>query len=307
MAHAPLKASDDCKLEILHKHSAFIFDLDGTIWKGTQLIPGASEVLNLLRYQGKRIFFVTNNSTLSRKAFLQKCIGLGLKVNIDEIYNSAYAAAAYLKTKNFQKKVYVIGERGIIEEMHSVGLEAVGGPDDADAKVDYSKGDPYMEVDEEVGAVVVGWDRNINYYKLQYGLTCLLENQDCLFIATNTDARSPLSTNQEWVGGGAMVGALIGASELDPIVVGKPASFLLDVICRTSGLSCSQICVVGDRLDTDILWGNKNGCGTLLVLSGVTSEASMLDSDNKIYPSYFIDSIGDLLSVKEKLSYCTVS
>ena len=126
-----------------------------------------------------------------------------------------------------------------------------------------------------------------------------------------------------------MVGALIGASEAEPLVVGKPSSFLLDTICRASGLSRPQICVVGDRLDTDVLWGNKNGCGTLLVLSGarlsvksrrtscidagcligsgVTSEALLKSPGNKIFPTHYIDSVGDLLTIKDRLSYCVIS
>jgi hypothetical protein len=98
-----------------------------------------------------------------------------------------------------------------------------------------------------------------------------------------------------------------GASEAEPLVLGKPSSFLLDAICRAAGLSKQDLCVVGDRLDTDVLWGNQNGCGTLLVLSGATSEADLRDPRNKVYPMSYVDSIADMLLVKDKLSSCVVS
>eukprot|EP00195_Chlamydomonas_chlamydogama_P005338 CAMPEP_0202890220 /NCGR_PEP_ID=MMETSP1392-20130828/715_1 /ASSEMBLY_ACC=CAM_ASM_000868 /TAXON_ID=225041 /ORGANISM="Chlamydomonas chlamydogama, Strain SAG 11-48b" /LENGTH=310 /DNA_ID=CAMNT_0049573757 /DNA_START=74 /DNA_END=1006 /DNA_ORIENTATION=+ len=299
--------TEDEKLEMIQKYQAFVFDLDGTLWKGSTLIKGATELLDLLRYHGKKVFFVTNNATMSRAAYLKKFQSLGLKAQQDEIYGSAYAAAAWLKQKKFQKKVYVIGEYGIVDEMASVGIRTLGGPEDAGKYVDFSSGDPHMEVDREVGAVVVGLDRGINYYKVQYALTCLLENPGCMFIATNTDSRGNFSQAQEWAGAGTMVGALIGASEAEPLVVGKPSSFLLDTICKTANIGKEQVCIVGDRLDTDVLWGNKNGCGTLLVLTGVTSEELLKSPDNKIVPTYYTETIGDMLSIKDKLSSCVIS
>ncbi|KAG1677902.1 hypothetical protein FOA52_001320 [Chlamydomonas sp. UWO 241] len=315
-------ADDDAKLEILANYVAFVFSLDGTLWNGNELVPGVSEMLDLLRYQGKKLFFVTNDATLSRQSHLKKFQALGLKVSLEEIYGSAFAAAAFLKSKKFQRnlttaaaaaaccrcrRAYVVGEAGLMEELRGMGIEALGGPGDAKAEVDFRVGEPYVEVDPDVGAVVVGLDRHLNYYKVQYSLTCLLENKDCLFLATNTDSRSNFSQRQEWAGAGTMVGALIGASEAEPLVVGKPSPLLLDSICRASGLTKDQMCIVGDRLDTDVLWGSRNGCGTLLVLSGATSEAMLLAPDNKVHPTYYMDSIGAMLTIKDKLSACVIS
>mmetsp|Transcript_34969 Transcript_34969/g.103596 ORF Transcript_34969/g.103596 Transcript_34969/m.103596 type:complete len:106 (-) Transcript_34969:40-357(-) len=105
-----------------------------------------------------------------------------------------------------------------------------------------------------------------------------------------------------------MVGALAAASEKTPIVVGKPSTFMLDVICKDAGLYYNQICVVGDRLDTDILWGNAHGCGTLLVLTGVTSEQALMDSTNDVYPLHYVARLDELLTVKDKVpSSCVIS
>uniref|UniRef100_A0A7R9VZM5 Phosphoglycolate phosphatase n=1 Tax=Chlamydomonas euryale TaxID=1486919 RepID=A0A7R9VZM5_9CHLO len=257
--------------------------------------------------QGKKVFFVTNDATLSRQGHLKKLQAMGLKASLEEIYGSAFAAALFLKSKKFQRKAYVIGEGGLMEELRAMGIPALGGPADATAVVDFDADEPFVDVDPDVGAVVVGMDRGLNYYKVQYSLTCMLQNKDCMFLATNTDSRSYFSMTQEWAGAGTMVGALIGASEAEPLVVGKPSSFLLDTICRASGVAKEQMCIVGDRLDTDVLWGNRSGCGTLLVLSGATSEAMLKSPENKVHPTYYLDNIGGLLTIRDKLSSCVVS
>ena len=132
-----------------------------------------------------------------------------------------------------------------------------------------------LHIPPQVGAVVVGFDRHLNYHKVQMATLCIRENPGCLFIATNTDAVTHLTDAQEWAGNGAMVGAIKGSTQREPIVVGKPASFMLDDIAARSGLAPSQICMVGDRLDTDVLFGKNGGLTTILVLSGACVHVCM--------------------------------
>ncbi|GBG75089.1 Phosphoglycolate phosphatase (PGPase)-like protein [Chara braunii] len=210
----------------------FIFDCDGVIWKGDKLIEGVPETLDFLRAKGKRLVFVTNNSTKSRKQYGKKFSSLGLEVGEEEIFSSSFAAAAYLQSIKFDKKVYVIGEVGILEEFDLAGIEYIGGPADASKAIDLSPG-VLLEHDHDVGAVVVGFDRYINYYKIQFGI------------------------------------------------------------------KKSQICMVGDRLDTDILFGQAGGCQTLLVLSGVTTLAELQSPSNTIQPGQYTDKLADLLRAKQ--------
>jgi phosphoglycolate phosphatase len=240
--------------------------------------------------------FVTNNSTKSRKGYLGKFTGLGLSVQPEEIYSSSYAAAAYLKSINFSKKVYVVGEVGIEEELDLAGIPHAGGPSDAGKAVTLSAGE-LMHHDPEVGAVVVGFDRNINYYKIQYATLCIRENPGCMFIATNRDAVTHLTDAQEWAGNGAMVGAIAGSTKREPEVVGKPSGFMLSNIADAFGLRPDQICMVGDRLDTDILFGQNGGLATCLVLSGVTTEQTLLSPQNEIVPDCYMAELPELLSV----------
>jgi phosphoglycolate phosphatase len=281
----------------------------GTLWKGNELIPGVREMLAALRARNKKVLFVTNNSSKSRKAFLAKFDALSLPATADEIYGSAYAGAMYLKSLGFAKKAYVVGAAGIMDELTAAGITALGGPADGDSKLSWAtQGE--LDFDRDVGAVVVGVDPLINYYKITYASLCLLHNPGCVFVATNTDARGHFSPKQEWPGAGSAVGAIKAVVETEPTVVGKPAGFLLDLIMEQHGLSKDDICMVGDRLDTDIQWGNDHGFTTLLVMTGVTTYG-MVDgmgaqqggqqaggaAARAAVPTYTLDTIADLTQV----------
>jgi phosphoglycolate phosphatase len=212
---------------------AFLFDCDGVIWKGDTLIDGAKETLDMLRAKGKKLVFVTNNSTKSRAKYAAKFRSLGIPVTEDEIFSSSFAAAMFFKVNNFprEKKVYVIGEEGILEELELAGFTALGGPEDG-KKLVQLKPNSLFEHDKSVGAVVVGLDQYINYYKLQYATLCIRENPECLFIATNRDSVGHMTDLQEWPGAGCMVAAVCGSTEKEPIVVGKPSTFMMDFLLQ---------------------------------------------------------------------------
>jgi phosphoglycolate/pyridoxal phosphate phosphatase family enzyme len=289
-----LKLSDPMS-EILDKTDVFIFDCDGVIWRGDSLIDGIPETLEKLRAMGKKMFFVTNNSTKSRAGYKKKFDSLGLDIPAEEIFSSSFAAAAYMEQTKFKetgKKVYIIGEVGICEELDLIDVPWIGGPQDADKQPDMGPGGK-LDHDEDVGAVIVGFDRTVNYYKIQYAQLCINENENCEFIATNTDAVTHLTDAQEWAGNGSMVGAIKGCTGQEPTVVGKPSPLMIDYLCTKLGLERSRICMVGDRLDTDVLFGTDNGLQSLLVLSGVTSEEKLLSPENTITPDYYADTIND--------------
>eukprot|EP00741_Cyanophora_paradoxa_P007538 tig00001154_g7291.t1 len=288
------KVGREAKAEdLLATVDTFIFDCDGVVWKGDEAVEGAAKTIEFLKSKGKRVIFVTNNSTKSRKGYLKKFVDLGLPVEAEQIFSSSFAAAGYLESIKFKKtgkKVYVVGETGIEEELALAGIPYIGGPSDGEQKVQLKEGE-LMGVDESVGAVVVGFDRYFNYYKIQYAVQCLRELPSCLFIATNQDAVTHLTSAQEWAGAGSMVGAIKASSGVDPVLVGKPAPFMLNWMCERFGIKPEQICMVGDRLDTDILFGLDGGLRTMLVLTGVTSEQYLLSPENKVVPDYYADSI----------------
>lgn len=188
----------------------------------------------------------------------------------------------------------MIGQEGICEELDLIKVKYIGGPADANKKVDLS---PHGKVvhDHNVQAVIVGMDAAINYYKIQYAQLCLNENPGCTFIATNLDAVTHLTSEQEWAGNGAMVGAVKGCTGKEPILVGKPSALMIDYIVDKYKCDRTRICMVGDRLDTDILFGVDNELQTVLTLSGVTTEQKLLDKKNTIQPDWYIDSVAAFL------------
>lgn len=283
--------------DLITRTNVFIFDCDGVVWRGDSLIDQVPETIEYLRSIGKKVFFVTNNSTKSRAGYLKKFTKLGLDAQAEEIFSSSFAAAAYLEQTNFKatgKKVYVIGEVGIPQELDLIGVPYLGGPDDSAKQPNMDPGGR-LEHDHDVGAVVVGFDRYINYYKMQYAQLCINENPGCKFIATNLDAVTHLTDAQEWAGNGAMVGAIKGCTGQEPILVGKPSPLMIDYIVSKYGIARSEICMVGDRLDTDILFGKDNGLSSVLALTGVTTEAKLKDPNNKIQPDSYVDSMADFL------------
>ena len=147
----------------------------------SQLIDGVPAILDKLRAAGKKCFFVTNNSTKSRKGYKGKFDSLGLNVQPEEIFSSSFAAAAYLEQIRFRdtgKKVYILGERGIQEELDLIGVPWIGGEGDATKTITLTTGYA-LPHDHNVGAVIVGFDRFINYYKIQYAQLCINENPGC--------------------------------------------------------------------------------------------------------------------------------
>ena len=301
----PEKLKEPSKL--LSEIDIFIFDCDGVLWRGDFIIPGVPDVLDKLRADGKKLFFVTNNSTKSRAGYQSKFTSLGLNVQPEEIFSSSFAAAAYLEQTKFKdtgKKVYIIGEKGISEELDLVGVPWLGGEGDKDQSPNMGSGGR-VEIDHNVGAVIVGFDRHINYYKLQYAQLCLNELPGCEFIATNLDRVTHLTDAQEWAGNGTMVGAVSGCTGREPTLVGKPAPLMIDYIAQKYGITDrSRICMVGDRLDTDIAFGRNNGLKTCLTLSGVTSEDELLDKVPRkkgtegIQPEFYVDTICDFYGIR---------
>ncbi|GAA5857355.1 hypothetical protein JCM5353_002559 [Sporobolomyces roseus] len=220
---------------------------------------------------------------------------MGIKAEVDEIFTSAYAAAAYLKNVlKFpdDKKAYVIGERGLEEELDAVGIKHSGGTDPEDNVfvdlMDFSS----IVQDREVGAVVCGLDMHINYKKIAKAHRYLKENDSCLFIATNLDSTFP-THGSVYPGAGSTIAPLTCCVGRDPLVIGKPEYAMLESILSTFGLEKSRTIMVGDRLDTDIKFGVQGGIDTLMVLTGVNKRRDFEREGAVAVPTYVVDGLGD--------------
>ncbi|KAI9452043.1 2-phosphoglycolate phosphatase [Lactarius psammicola] len=264
--------------ELLDKYDTWMLDCDGVLWHGDRLIDGAVQVLEILRSHRKRVLFVTNNATKSRRNYKKKFDGLGIEARVEEVFGSAYAAAVYLSSVlNFpkDKKVYVIGMSGLEDELRSEGITFIGGTDPADNTLS-APGE--IPPDPSVGAVLIGLDTSINYTKLSRAFRYLHSNPGCFFLATNEDSTYPSEKGL-----------------LPVTAIGKPSSLMLDAIKAKHNFDPQRTIMVGDRLNTDIQFGKSGGVATLLVLTGITSETDLTGPNpSPIVPDYVTASIGDL-------------
>ena len=146
--------------------------------------------------------------------------------------------------------------------------------------------------------------RSVSLAPLLVWQLCINENEGCEFIATNLDAVTHLTDAQEWAGNGAMTGAIKGCTGKEPTLVGKPSPLMIDYIVDKYGCQRDRICMVGDRLDTDILFGQNNGLLSCLTLSGVTTEEKLLSPENQVKPDYYVGSIAEVTSHAARSSCC---
>ncbi|XP_034831312.1 glycerol-3-phosphate phosphatase-like [Maniola hyperantus] len=291
------EATADQVQEFLNSFDTVLCDCDGVLWINNNAIPGSPEAMNYFRQMGKRIFYVTNNSTKMRSDFAVKAQELGYIAEPEEILSTAYLVAHYLKGIGFTKKVYLIGSNGIGDELKAVGIRHIGiGPDQV--KTDF-KSMNSSDLDPEVGAVVVGFDEHISYPKFMKAAS-YLSNEECLFIATNTDERFPKSSSIIIPGTGTLVRAVETCSERKALVLGKPNDYVKKFL-ESFGLNPGRTLMIGDRCNTDIEFGVRCGFQTLLVMTGVTSAKEIEKIRNEKtppLPDVVLPKLGDILNLK---------
>lgn len=261
-------------------------------------IHGSPEVINRFQELGKRVYFITNNSTKTRSGFLEKAHTLGYNITEDGIISTSYAAAKYLKKRQFNKKVYLIGSSGVAEELDNVGIaHNEPGPDIIKTSYhDMLLND--FKIDPDVGAVIVGFDEHFSFPKMMRAAN-YLENPNCLFIATNTDERFPSKLGIV-PGTGSIVRAVQTCAEREPIIMGKPNISICDSLI--DNIIPERTLMIGDRANTDILLGTNCGFQTLLVGTGVHKlhdvhkwRKSKDENDKKLIPDVYLPKLGDLL------------
>ncbi len=236
------------------RYDAFLFDLDGVLYRGQEAIPGAAGAVDAIRHLGKRVAFVTNNSARTPAMVVAHLRSVGVEADPDEVETSALATSDLLAARGV-REAFVIGETGIREALEDRSIAVLDGDPDA------------AEV------VVVGWDRAVDYAKLRRA--SLLIQRGSAFVATNADASYP-APDGRWPGAGAIVAAIGTTTGVDPEVVGKPHAAIFEAALRRAG--GGRPLVIGDRLDTDIQGANRLGWDSLLVLSGITGPEDLAAS-----------------------------
>jgi len=257
----------------------YVFDLDGVIYRGMEPQPHAKELILALRSQGHAVRFYTNNAAKSRQSYVSKLGIMDIPTPIEHIMTSSYATALYFVEINaVGKTVYRVGEKGMAEEFEAVGM-----------KVIYDQEEPETHID----FVAAGLDREFHYRKLARAQKAILSGAQ--FIATNEDATFPMEAGSLLPGGGCMVSAIRTATSTEPFVIGKPETYAYNKILELTDCRPENSIMIGDRLDTDILVGNRAGAHTVLVLTGVTSREQAEQAKGDLKPERIIEDLGELL------------
>ncbi|XP_017022892.1 uncharacterized protein [Drosophila kikkawai] len=255
-------------LEWLPSIKSVICDADGVLWHSKDAIEGAVDTFNLLSDSGRKTFIVTNNAALSIADFQKKASNLGMNIDEDRILSSSYSCAHFLATKKFQKKVFYMGELGIQYEMEKVGLCCFRVNEKMDRPIlEFVKD---LKPDPDVGAVVVGRDECFNMAKVMR-VGSYLQNPQVIFLGTSLDAAYPIGDNRVMVGSGAMLAAIKTFTGRSPLVLGKPNPWMVAQLTQKGLIEPESTLMVGDTLETDILFAKNCGFQSLLVGTGVNS------------------------------------
>jgi len=268
-------------LKTLRAYKGYIFDLDGTVYLGDRLIPGAGEAIAALRERGARVVFLSNKPIQTREHYAEKLRRLGVPVENDDVLNSSAVMAHYLTGRAPRASLYVIGEEPLLAELERAGFDVVRDPAARRWRVDF---------------VVAAFDRTFDYAKLNHALQAI--ERGARFVATNPDRTCPVDEGdiREIPDCAGMIGAIEGVTGVKvEEVVGKPSPLMVRAaLDRLGGLDPSECLMAGDRLETDILMGRRAGLATALVLSGVSTREMAEAAPEEQRPDYIIDTIGDL-------------
>jgi len=253
-------------------YSAYIFDLDGTVYLGDALLPTAGEAIERLRRLGKRTVFLSNNPTKTREAQAATLTRLGLPTPAEDVLNSALVMADFLRHRMPGARLYVIGESPLEQVLRQAGFELT-------------------EEAAAVDAVIVSFDRTFVYRKLQIAFDAIRAGAP--FFATNGDKYCPVPGGGE-PDAAALIAALEACTDVKvEAIVGKPSAHMAAAVLSLLDLPPAECVMTGDRLETDVLMGLDAGMAAALTLTGATSAAQAAASS--IRPTYVVSQLAELL------------
>lgn len=255
----------------LREIDAYLIDLDGTLYRGNEVIADAPAFVEWLQASGKKYLYVTNNSSRTPEQVAEHLQHLGIPAEAGHVFTSSQVAAEYIRSdERTGKRVFPVGEIGLYTALREAGCEIV-----EDGPADY---------------VVQGIDREFSYEKLKKA--SLLIQGGATFISTNVDKALP-TEHGLLPGSGSLAAAIRTASGTDPLVMGKPAARMIDFAVERLGVPKERAVVVGDNLETDILAGVNADVRTVLVLTGFSKQEHIAGAEGQ--PTVTLHSLTDLI------------
>jgi len=258
---------------------AAIVDLDGTVYRGGTLVPGAADGIEALRAAGLDVLFFSNNPTRDGVAYAERLTDLGIPTEPEEACSAGVATTEYLREHHADDAVLLVGDPGLREQLERADLLLTDEPD-------------------EVDVIVASWTATFGYDDMLTALDAA--DEDTPFLGTDPDRTFPTGNGTLAPGSGAVIGAVAATIGREPdAVLGKPSEFALALALSRLGAEPESCLVVGDRLDTDLAMGERAGMTTVLVRTGVTDDADIPKS--RLEPDYVLDSLGEIGRVLEAL------
>lgn len=260
-----------------HLFDAYLFDLDGTIYLGDALLPGALDLVTGLREQGRRTIFLSNNPTKDPEQYVAKLGRLGVPVGEDDVVNTVVSMVSWLQRAHPGATVFPIAEAPLVRALDAAGI-------------------PRSEDPREIDIVIASYDRAFEYRKLQIAFDAIWRYRRAILVTTNPDRYCPFPGGAGEPDAAAVVAAVEACTgTVCAANAGKPDRIMIDTVLERLSVEASACVMVGDRLYTDIRMATNAGMASALVLTGETTEAMLESAPPSDRPTFVLDRIDALL------------
>ena len=258
-------------------YDGYVFDLDGTIYLGDELLPGAKRLVLKLRELVKRVVFLSNNPTKDPEMYAEKLTGLGIETPASEIINTVVSMTQWLSQNHPDATVFPIAEKPLINALEEAGIKM-------------------SERAEEIDFVVASYDRTFDYRKLQIAFDAIWYHKRARLVTTNPDRYCPFPSGRGEPDAAAIVAAIEACTGARcETNTGKPDPIMLDIVTDLTGLEVTDCVMTGDRLYTDIRMALDAGMPSAVVLTGETTAEALTDEPASNRPTYILERIDQLI------------
>lgn len=256
---------------------AYLFDLDGTVYLGDELLPGARDLITALRATGARTVFLSNNPTRDPEMYLAKLRGLGIEAELGDILNPVVSTVLWLREHHPDATVFAIAEEPLVRALSRAGIRMSDDP-------------------TQIDIVIASYDRSFDYRKLQIAFDAIWQNRRAILITTNPDRYCPFPGGRGEPDAAGIVAAIEATTGISCSAnMGKPDRIMIDTVLSTLGVPVDDAIMVGDRLGTDVRMAVNAGMRSALVLTGDSTVADVEATPPSERPTFVLDRIDRLL------------
>jgi HAD superfamily hydrolase (TIGR01450 family) len=260
---------------------AYLFDLDGTIYLGKELLPGAKKLIEDVRANGAKTIFLSNNPTRDPDMYVRKLTELGIPVRREEILNTLVTTVMWLKANHPNAVVFPIAEEPLIRALSEAGIKI--------------SDDPAL-----IDIVIASYDRGFDYAKLQIAFDAIWQHKRAFLITTNPDRYCPFPGGRGEPDAAAIVAAIESSTGTKcQANMGKPDRIMIDTVLAELGIAAADTIMVGDRLETDIRMAANAEMNSALVLTGDSKLSDLAATDPDFLPNFVLEGISALIPAKK--------